>query len=146
MCCDEKCLGSCESTDPSNCTVCRKLSVGPLYDRQCVEKCPDTLFQFEQRRCISDIECRNTSKPFTTPNVPKNSFIPFNGTCSISCPKNYSPEGQNGGRYCKSCNGECKRECHGSTIDSISAAQNYRGCAIITGTLIIQIRQGGREL
>lgn len=131
--------------NPRNCSVCRHLSWGPLHNRQCVEKCADYLFSYEQRRCVTREECWNISKPFAGDVGFKNPFIPFNGTCSKSCPKYHSPEGESGRRLCKSCNGECKKECQGATIDSIAVAQNYRGCAIITGTLIIQIRQGGRK-
>lgn len=126
--------------------MCRELSVDSLSNHQCGEKCPDNLFKYH-RRCVTAKQCWNISKPFARVgyNVPPYPFIPFNGTCTSTCPKHYEPDGQNGARTCKSCNGECKRECNGGIIDSISAAQNYRGCAIITGTLIIQIRQGERK-
>lgn len=140
-------MGSCDTRNSSNCTACRTLSVGTL-GLNCVEKCPDHLFTYESRRCVTDKECWNISKPFATvgDNVPQNPYIPFNGICSWTCPETYQPDGPNGARYCHSCGGECKKECHGGTIDSISGAQNYRGCAKITGTLILNIRQGGRKL
>ncbi|KAJ6634889.1 Insulin-like receptor [Pseudolycoriella hygida] len=147
-CCDEMCLGSCQMPNASNCTVCRRLSIGKLDERKCIDTCPPGTYKFEDRRCITDGECRNITRPFATPddNSVKYPFIPFNGTCSASCPIYYSPGEVNGKRTCISCNGECKKECHGSTIDSISGAQNYRGCAKITGTLVIQIRQGGQNV
>lgn len=130
------------------CTVCRKLSVGSLGNRQCVETCPDDLFVYEQRRCVTKEECWNIPKPFTSAHVLtlQNPYIPHDGRCHWTCPKYHTAEGPSGRRFCKSCNGECKRECHGGTIDSLAAAQSYRGCVIITGTLIIKIRLGGRKL
>lgn len=133
--------------------MCRGLSVGPLYDRKCVDTCPQDFYSFEERRCVRQHECWNLSKPFQSgsqagglgDNPLAQPYIPFNGTCGLTCPTLYLPEGPSGHRECKSCNGECKKICPGSTIDSISNLQNYRGCAIITGTLILQIRQGGRK-
>lgn len=146
-CCDESCLGSCDISDPTNCSVCLKLTDGHSNTRRCVEKCPDHLYMFEERRCITSNECWNISMPFNIGgDEVKNPFIPFNGTCSLTCPTTFSPDGTTGKRTCKSCHGECKKECHGSTVDSISGAQSYRGCAKISGTMIIQIRQGGRKL
>ncbi|XP_037039438.1 insulin-like receptor isoform X2 [Bradysia coprophila] len=150
-CCDKSCLGSCNS-DGTNCTLCKNLSVGRMTALQCVDKCPNGLYQYEDRRCITDVDCWNVTTPFTTEQENsnnKNPFIPFAGMCTINCPEQHSAidlDDNSGRRSCKPCDGVCKKECHGSVIENIAEAQNYRGCIIITGTLILQIRQGGKNV
>ncbi|KAJ6635921.1 Insulin-like receptor, partial [Pseudolycoriella hygida] len=145
-CCNEECLGSCQLTNRSNCTVCRKMGVGKLSERKCIDTCPPGTYEFNER-CITENECRNTTRPFFIPG--DNSaypYIPFQGTCSSSCPINYAIGKVNGELACISCDGKCKKECHGSKINSISSAQLYRGCAKIIGTLIIEIRPAGQQV
>lgn len=118
---------------------------------QCVDKCPTGYFRHADRRCITDVECWNLTKPFTSESESsdKSPFIPFNGLCATSCPDQHSAadvDGSSGRRTCKPCQGKCRKECHGSTIENISAAQQYRECAYIIGSLSLQIRQGGRKL
>lgn len=147
-CCDESCL-ACEPNNPNKCTTCRHFSIGDYTDRQCVQKCPAHTYQHENRRCIQDRECRNVSRPVMVNvelNLPLKPFIPFNGKCQLDCPSNHYPDGDSGNRFCRQCDGKCKKECLPGSIDSIAAAQRYRGCTHITGSLWIQIRsQGGRE-
>ncbi|KAJ6635295.1 Insulin-like receptor [Pseudolycoriella hygida] len=145
-CCDETCLGSCNSNNTKLCSVCRNLSVGPLNSRQCVDTCPDGLFMYKQWRCITKEECWNISQPLTLQNTRTNLYIPYDGKCHRMCPENHIAEEDNGRRVCKSCNGECKKECPGGTIEDLSSAQLFRKCAIITGTLIIKIRQRDQSI
>lgn len=147
-CCSDTCL-ICHDNDPHKCEVCRHLSVGELNGIQCAEKCPSQKYKHQNRRCISDKQCRAVPKP-TSVNleykVPGYPYIPFMDDCTIDCPTGYYPEGESGHRVCKVCEGKCKKECSGGTIDSIAVAQRYRGCTFITETLTIQIRsQGGRK-
>ncbi|XP_037048464.1 insulin-like receptor [Bradysia coprophila] len=135
-CCDENCLGSCDS-DGTICTSCRHVSVGSLDARTCVDKCPNPLFMFEKGRCLTNVECLHADR--------FEQFIPFNGTCQSTCPDLYSLEMEKGLLTCKSCNGVCRKECDGGIIQSISDAQLYRGCTIINGMLILQIRRGGAQ-
>ncbi|XP_037048445.1 insulin-like receptor [Bradysia coprophila] len=135
-CCDENCLGSCDS-DGTKCTSCRHVSVGSLDARTCVDKCPNPLFMFEKVRCLTNVECLHADR--------FEQFIPFNGTCQSTCPDLYSLEMEKGLLTCKSCNGVCRKECDGGIIQSISDAQLYRGCTIINGMLILQIRRGGAQ-
>lgn len=139
-------MGSCNTSDRTKCSVCRNIRVGLGNHLQCIDTCPEQLYKY-QHQCISDIQCRNISTHYTTVdgNVLRNSLIPFNGTCRHTCPKHYLPAGADSERYCKSCNGECLRTCAGGTIDSVVAAQNYRGCGVIAGTLIIEINQDRRN-
>lgn len=149
-CCDEGCLG-CSEIDQGKCDVCRYLSFGDFGPgHQCVQMCPPSTYRHENRRCIQKTECRNVPKPTYVSfeyNVPKFPYIPFDGQCVIDCPTDYYPEGDSGNRECIKCSGKCKKECMTGTIDSIAAAQRYRGCTHINGSLTIQIRsQGGRKL
>lgn len=104
-------------------------------------------YKHQDRRCVTAEQCRNFSRPFFfNENDFPNPYIPFDGSCALSCPVDHYIENDNGKRYCKRCNGPCKKDCLAATIDSIAAAQQYRGCNRITGSLLIQIRsQGGRE-
>lgn len=103
----------------------------------------------ENRRCIGENDCRSVLKPTWINfeyNVPKQPYIPFQGACIYDCPTDYYPDGESGKRECKKCVGKCKKECITGVIDSIAAAQRYRGCTHINGSLTIQIRsQGGRK-
>lgn len=53
----------------------------------------------------------------------------LNATCA-PCPKS----------------GGCVRECAGGKIDSIGAAEKFRGCTHIKGKLEITLRSGGKHL
>lgn len=147
-CCSETCL-VCHDYDAQKCVVCRHLSVGGFNAFQCAEKCPSNQYKHQNRRCISDKQCRAVPKP-TFVNleykVPRYPYIPFQEECTIDCPTNYYATGLSGNRECQTCVGPCTRECSGGTIDSIAVAQRYRGCTKIMETLTIQIRgqSGGK--
>lgn len=145
-CCDAKCL-TCPQ-DPDTCSACRNLTLVAENLTKCTDKCPPDMFNFENRRCVSDTECRNIPKPVmldVEDTLPLKPYIPYLGYCSIDCPPNYYPE-EGDVRSCKKCDGVCKKVCSSRFIDSISAAQYYRGCTQIKGGLIIQISsKAGRE-
>lgn len=44
---------------------------------------------------------------------------------------------------CARCRGGCVRECAGGKIDSVAAAEQFRGCTHIKGKLEITLRAGG---
>lgn len=151
VCCDESCIGSCyhdNVTDTNKCYVCRKFALGLFTNRECIDVCPKDMFSHYERRCVTADECHNVTRPFSVhPNDTfKYPYIPFNDTCSVSCPTGYDVMGESRTRYCLPCNGPCKKTCAAATVDSIASAQQFRGCTAIKGSLLIQIRsQGGRE-
>lgn len=147
-CCDESCL-ICTPGKSENCEICRTRSIGNYRKRTCVEKCPKNLYSLHNRRCVNAEVCRKTSKPvylryeLSAPDFP---FIPINGECTLDCPADHYATGDSEKRYCQPCKGRCLRSCPSGNIDSIAAAQLYRGCTYIDGPLLIQIRsQGGRK-
>lgn len=138
-------MGGCHNDNVDKCLVCRH-----FVDDQnkCITNCPPGLYKHYSRRCITAVECRTVSRPFNSSpsDLVKYPYIPYDGDCRMDCPSDHYKEGESGNRSCRKCDGPCKRECRSSTIDSINAAQQFRGCTKLVGTLIIQIRsQGGRE-
>jgi coenzyme F420-reducing hydrogenase gamma subunit len=59
--------------------------------------------------------------------------------CVLECPKNtvLAPNGT----ACIPCEGTCKKNCPGRTVDSIETARELNGCTRITGALKIHIRR-----
>ncbi|XP_059620313.1 insulin-like receptor isoform X2 [Phlebotomus argentipes] len=148
-CCDPSCLGGCHKSHPESCIVCRYFSLGYGKDRKCVEKCPNGYYTHMNRRCISKQECLNVTKSLDVRDVSKMyPYIPFNGTCTLECPTNYyKMDNDTNNRTCIPCNGLCRKTCQAAKIDSISTAQQMRGCTHIAGSLEIQImNQGGLNI
>lgn len=104
--------------------------------------------QHYNRRCISKEECRGLNALITNKKEDKKEdyYNPFEDQCYLGCPAGYTQDKDGSGNYyCKMCHGPCLKTCSQKIIDSISAAQQLQGCAIIQGSLEIQIRsQGGR--
>lgn len=148
QCCDDLCIG-CSDNDPKKCLSCRYASYENETGVHCLKECPPDTYSHYNHRCISADECRNADKPYNVKyefNLQPKPFIPFNRVCSFDCPAGYYPEGLSGQRRCVKCQGSCKKECPGANIDSIAAAQRYRGCTHIAGTFQISIQsQGGRK-
>ena len=142
-CCHASCLGGCTGKSARDCTVCREVEV---VDNQCVKRCPSGTFEFMNRRCIRENECRRMLKPREAfNNVRDFPYKPFNNSCVIECPAGYMDEEKDGLSSCKKCDGPCLKECTGASVDSIASAQKLRGCTHITGSLEIQIR-GGKNI
>uniref|UniRef100_A0A1B6DYS9 Tyrosine-protein kinase receptor n=1 Tax=Clastoptera arizonana TaxID=38151 RepID=A0A1B6DYS9_9HEMI len=152
-CCDDHCIGGCSGPGPNNCLACR----GVLFQNECLEKCPANVFEYMNRRCVAESECRNMPKPRQvsgqeyTPEeyIPEKnvSWKPFQGMCIMKCPPSFlekEVKDSMGRSYyiCEPCKGYCKKECPGANVDSISSAQKLRDCTYITGSLEIQIRGG----
>lgn len=146
QCCDESCLGTCKGDKFDKCEVCRYLSVGDFNsNRQCVRNCPVDTYEHHGRRCITAEQCRSIPTSIRVDiKTPKYPLIPFLGKCTVTCPADYFSAGESGHRYCMKCDGQCQKECESATIDSIAAAQQFRGCTRVKGSVLIQIRsQGG---
>lgn len=138
-------------TDPNQCLSCRYFSIGYGEDQQCVEKCPADHYALESRRCVTKEDCQNTKRPYflmyDTPLLGKPYIAREDGECTYVCPSDHYPDGKSGHRECKRCGEKgCKKECPPGNIDTISAAQRYRGCTHIKGSFVINIKnQGGRK-
>ncbi|XP_066996033.2 insulin-like peptide receptor [Anabrus simplex] len=146
-CCKEYCLGGCKLND-TDCDVCRNFVIAG----KCVQHCPSDNYEYLDRRCVREQECRDMKLPLELiyedgPKVWK----PFNGTkpsrpsCILECPSGYAEVGEGKMRRCEHCKGQCRKECLGASVDSIASAQRLRGCTYIKGSLEIQIR-GGRNI
>ncbi|KAK2579468.1 hypothetical protein KPH14_010782 [Odynerus spinipes] len=142
-CCHPSCLGGCTGPTERECKVCKGVMVG---DNRCLDRCPNGTYEFMNRRCIGEDECRRMVKPLEALGIVKTfPYKPFNGSCVIECPAGYMDEESNNKMSCKKCEGPCLKECAGASVDSIASAQKLRGCTHITGSLEIQIR-GGKNI
>lgn len=144
--CNPLCRGGCTGPTAKDCNTCSRVLTA---DGVCVENCPNGTYSYLNRRCITAEECNavvmtNQNQPYPThENVTgqdgRNYFI-FNGTCIQECPVGYELTIDSKG--CEPCKDKCRKICSGTSIDSISAAQNLRGCTYIKGSLEIVIKTG----
>ncbi|XP_048513218.1 insulin-like receptor [Athalia rosae] len=142
-CCHPTCLGGCTGPTSQDCRVCREVVVA---GNRCAEKCPPNTYEFLNRRCVQENECRKMKKPREAFDIVKEfPYKPFNNTCVTECPAGYMDEEIDGKSSCKKCDGLCLKECSGANVDSIASAQKLRGCTRIMGSLEIQIR-GGKNI
>lgn len=140
----------CDDDNPKKCLTCRGFGTGTHADRQCIKSCPPDQFQYENRRCTSEAQCRQLKAPVKIRVKPTGSlqypYIPFQKECRLECPSSYMVNASSGVRKCEFCGDKCEHTCEGGNIESISDAQLYKGCTHIQGSLIIQMqRQVGRE-
>lgn len=145
LCCHKECLGNCsEPDDPTKCVACRNF----YLDGQCVETCPPPYYHFQDWRCVNfsfcqdlHFKCRNSRKPGC------HQYVIHNNKCIPECPSGYTMNSSN--LMCTPCLGPCPKVCQilegEKTIDSVTSAQELRGCTVINGSLIINIR-GGNNL
>ncbi|KAM7142407.1 insulin receptor isoform 5-T5 [Molossus nigricans] len=145
LCCHSECLGNCsEPDDPTKCIACRNF----YLEGRCVETCPSPYYHFQDWRCVNFSFCQDLH------NRCKNSrrqgchqYVIHNNKCIPECPSGYTMNSSN--LMCTPCLGPCPKVCHllegEKTIDSVTSAQELRGCTIINGSLIINIR-GGNNL
>ncbi|GAB0095553.1 Insulin-like receptor [Sergentomyia squamirostris] len=148
-CCDSNCIGGCLKSNITKCTVCRHFSMGYGPGQFCVSNCVSDYYEHMNRRCITKEECLNVTKSLDVKDIRSPyPYIPFKGVCTLECPKNYyKMDNDTNNRTCIPCNGLCRKTCQGGKIDSISTAQQMRGCTHITGSLEIQImNQGGLNI
>lgn len=93
------------------------------------------------RRCVTKEECIETAKPLRS-NYENKPYVPFEGECMVTCKSGYEKVNNT----CVPCHNKCSKQCDSMVIFSIHDAESLRGCTIITGNLMINIRQGGRKL
>uniref|UniRef100_A0A8D9BPN7 receptor protein-tyrosine kinase n=1 Tax=Cacopsylla melanoneura TaxID=428564 RepID=A0A8D9BPN7_9HEMI len=144
-CCNQECIGGCTANNSSHCTACRHFD----YYGICVEKCPGHLFNYLDRRCVSNDECQAQPPPLTPYETPpkhwkfvRNELTLIN-VCVLDCPKDYEEKEVALNRFeCHRCVGPCERTCEGGNIESIQKLQSYRDCTHIKGSLEIQIQNG----
>ncbi|XP_068090235.1 insulin receptor isoform X2 [Hyperolius riggenbachi] len=141
-CCHSECLGSClEPNDDTKCTACRHF----LHQGRCVEACPPGFYSLHGWRCISFGECQelhNKCQNIQDGSCPQ--YVIHKGECIPECPSGYTTNSTM--ITCEPCAGPCPKICnyHGKEkiIDSVTSAQELRGCTVINGSLVIIIRGG----
>ncbi|XP_066552011.1 insulin receptor b [Amia ocellicauda] len=138
QCCHDECLGSC--TEPNNsrkCMACRHY----LHQGTCVDSCPPGFYGFEGWRCVSFKFCqdlRNKCKPGSG----CDEYVIHKGNCIPECPSGYTTLNSTT-LNCSPCAGLCPKVCMDlHTVDSVTAAQALRGCTILNGSLVVNIRGG----
>ncbi|XP_025066097.1 insulin receptor isoform X3 [Alligator sinensis] len=138
-CCHRECLGDCaEPNSPEKCVACRNF----YLDGTCVETCPPGYYRFEGWRCVTFSFCQDLH------NKCKNAresgcHVIHNNECVRECPSGYTMNSSN--LHCTPCAGPCPKVCDfgkEKAIDSVTSAQELRGCTIVNGSLVINIRGG----
>ncbi|XP_061879803.1 insulin receptor a [Entelurus aequoreus] len=144
QCCHDECLGGClRSQSAAHCVACR----GLLHQDTCVRRCPDNHYTFKGWRCVSFAFCQELhSRCKWEKERSKNSecheYVIHNGACIPECPSGYTTVNSSS-LNCTPCAGLCPKVCVGlKTVDSITAAQALRGCTILNGSLVINLRGG----
>ncbi|XP_066061760.1 insulin receptor [Chamaea fasciata] len=139
QCCHSECLGDCtEPNDPDKCVACRNF----YLDGRCVDTCPPGHYRFEDWRCVTFGFCQELH------NKCKNAresgcHVIHNNECVHECPSGYIMNSSN--LHCTPCAGPCPKVCDfgkEKTIDSVTSAQELRGCTVVNGSLVINIRGG----
>ncbi|EEB18223.1 Insulin receptor precursor, putative [Pediculus humanus corporis] len=145
-CCHESCLGGCSGKLSKDCYVCKNV----VFKNDCTQECPENMYKYLDRRCVTESECFNMTKPLDVEKRDIASPFPFRpilDMCTLECPANFSEyekETEYGLRFqCRPCDGPCKKECPGGSINSISSAQKFAGCTHIKGSLEIHLRFAG---
>ncbi|XP_010163836.1 insulin receptor [Antrostomus carolinensis] len=139
QCCHSECLGDCtEPNNPEKCVACRNF----YLEGKCVDTCPAGYYRFEGWRCVTFSFCQELH------NKCKNAresgcHVIHNNECVHECPSGYIMNSSN--LHCTPCAGPCPKVCdYGKekTIDSVTSAQELRGCTVVNGSLVINIRGG----
>uniref|UniRef100_A0A7N8YD95 receptor protein-tyrosine kinase n=1 Tax=Mastacembelus armatus TaxID=205130 RepID=A0A7N8YD95_9TELE len=128
QCCHDQCLGGClKPNSASHCVACRGLQ----HEGSCVERCPENHFTYKGWRC------KERSK-----NADCHEYVIHNGACIPECPSGYTTVNSSS-LNCTPCAGLCPKVCMGlKTVDSVTAAQALRGCTVLNGSLVINLRGG----
>uniref|UniRef100_A0A4W3GZ00 Tyrosine-protein kinase receptor n=1 Tax=Callorhinchus milii TaxID=7868 RepID=A0A4W3GZ00_CALMI len=139
-CCHDECLGSClEPRNARKCVTCRRY----YHEGECVPDCPMGTYRFEGWRCISFAFCQQL---YSECNHSRESdctqYVIHNGECIPDCPSGYIVNTTS--LLCMPCSGLCPKVCpvNVKAIESVKAAQELRGCTVIKGSLVINIRGG----
>ncbi|KAJ6664292.1 hypothetical protein lerEdw1_008511 [Lerista edwardsae] len=138
-CCHAECLGNClEPNDPAKCVVCRNFNL----DGKCMETCPPNYYRFRGWRCVTFEFCQELHNNCKIARE-SNCHVLHNGECIPGCPSGYTMNSSN--LHCSPCAGPCPKICEFNkekVIDSVTAAQELRGCTVVNGSLVINIRGG----
>ncbi|XP_060783109.1 insulin receptor a isoform X1 [Neoarius graeffei] len=141
QCCHSECLGGCLKPDSaSECVACRHF----LHMGVCVEACPSGFLSFKGWRCISPAYCHalHIQCSRNTEDQDCNLYVIHQGACVPECPSGYTTVNSTT-LMCTPCAGMCPKVCVGeNVVDSVTAAQQLRGCTLLNGSLIINIRGG----
>ncbi|PNF38775.1 Insulin receptor [Cryptotermes secundus] len=145
--CHRLCLGGCTGLGSDQCSACTS-----VVDEHgvCVDSCPTDRFEFVGRRCVTEEECRNSTVPpppylqrDLRAGLPNKAWIPFNGTCSLTCPQGYQTYTDSGGKQlCEACVDHCRKICGNATripVENIYDIQSLNGCTYVNGSLAIHL-------
>ncbi|KAL4658886.1 insulin receptor-like [Arapaima gigas] len=140
QCCHEQCLGGCtEPNSPSKCIACRHY----LHQGMCVERCPPGYYTFKGWRCVTFKFCqdlRNHCKQDKGGDC--HEYVIHDSACLPECPSGYTTTNSTT-LNCTPCAGLCPKVCTGlKVVDSVTAAQALRGCTVLNGSMVINIRGG----
>uniref|UniRef100_A0A3Q3XF24 Tyrosine-protein kinase receptor n=1 Tax=Mola mola TaxID=94237 RepID=A0A3Q3XF24_MOLML len=144
QCCHDLCLGGClKPNSASHCIACRGLQ----HEGNCVERCPENHFIYKGWRCVSfsfckDLHnsCKQEKERYKSPEC--HEYVIHNGACIPECPSGYTTVNSSL-LNCTPCAGLCPKVCMGlKTVDSVTAAQDLRGCTVLNGSLVINLRGG----
>ncbi|XP_039998890.1 insulin receptor a [Xiphias gladius] len=144
QCCHDQCLGGClKPNSASHCVACRGLQ----HEGNCVERCPENHFTYKGWRCVSfafcqDLHnrCKREKERSKSPDC--HEYVIHNGACIPECPSGYTTVNSSS-LNCTPCAGLCPKVCMGlKTVDSVTAAQALRGCTVLNGSLVINLRGG----
>ncbi|NXH15737.1 INSR protein, partial [Bucco capensis] len=139
QCCHSECLGDCtEPNNPERCVACRNL----YLEGSCVDTCPPGYYRFEGWRCVTFSFCQELHNKCKTARE-AGCHVIHNNECVHECPSGYIMNSSN--LHCTPCAGPCPKVCDfgkEKTIDSVTSAQELRGCTVVNGSLVINIRGG----
>uniref|UniRef100_A0A673MM63 Tyrosine-protein kinase receptor n=1 Tax=Sinocyclocheilus rhinocerous TaxID=307959 RepID=A0A673MM63_9TELE len=139
QCCHGQCLGGCLEPNSSNkCVACRNY----MHNNVCVDKCPAGFYTFKGWRCVSFSFCQELHNKCKQSKGDCHEYVIHNSACIPECPSGYTTMNSTT-LNCTPCAGLCPKVCMGlKTVDSVTAAQALRGCTVINGSLVINIRGG----
>ncbi|XP_063074525.1 insulin receptor a isoform X2 [Engraulis encrasicolus] len=139
-CCHDLCLGGCtEPGLPNRCVACRHY----LHRDTCVERCPPGYYTYNAWRCVSARFCQDRYQQCKDANGTScQHHVIHQGACLAECPSGYTTANATS-LHCTPCAGLCPKVCVGrKTIESVTTAQELRGCTVLNGSLVINIRGG----
>ncbi|XP_040027550.2 insulin receptor a [Gasterosteus aculeatus] len=144
QCCHEQCLGGClKPHSAGHCVACRGLQHGP----SCVERCPADHFTYKGWRCVPFAFCQDLHNKCKREKEHSKStdcheYVIHDGACVPECPSGYTTVNSSS-LNCTPCAGLCPKVCMGlKVVDSVTAAQDLRGCSVLNGSLVIKLRGG----
>ncbi|XP_068020903.1 insulin receptor [Melanerpes formicivorus] len=139
QCCHSECLGDCtEPNNPDKCIACRNF----YLEGRCVESCPQGFYRFAGWRCVTFGFCQELHNKCRSARE-SGCHVIHNQECVHECPSGYIMNSSN--LHCTPCAGPCPKVCDfgkEKTIDSVTSAQELRGCTVVNGSLVINIRGG----